>query len=313
MITVLIATYNRSKDLKGALECLRQQELEDHLEFEVLIMDNNSSDDTKTVVESFIPGFHGKLKYYFEPTQGKPYALNQGIKAARGDIIVLTDDDCMFENNYLMNTHRIFEEYGQAVGFIGGRIMPRWVNCSKPEWFDHLTPEWFKEHFWGPLAILDYGDEPFIIDHRQVDAHTKKLFYGANMAVRRELFHKHGGFDLQKTLAQDTEIQLRFLKGKEQGLYAPQVKVSHKVTTQRLKPEYFYRWYYLRGLYREIVEQYERKFYHPLGIQYSMIINTLKYCLNSLIERSHIKRIHFRCLTLFNLGQMIQIAKKNVF
>lgn len=313
MISTLIATYNRSTDLRMVLECLRHQTLPSGLEHEVLIVDNNSNDDTKAVVESYFPSFKGSLKYLFEPRQGKSFAINKGIEAAKGDIIVLTDDDCTFESNYIASIYKVFQESGEYIGFIGGKVAPRWVNCSKPEWFVELKPGWWhREFFWGPLAIMDYGDEPFTIDQQTLGAADKKLFYGANMAVRRELFTKYGGFDLEKHNAHDTEFQLRFLKAGAKGCYVPQIKVYHKITSARLAPKHYYRWYYVRGKLLEVETQYQKKFYHPLGIQFALISKTLKLLIGSLLARSLTEKVYKRCEGLFNLGQMVQIAGRNI-
>lgn len=307
--SVVIATYNRSKDLKLALESLSHQQFSD---FEVLVIDNNSSDGTKALVESLQTAFAGRLRYLFEPRQGKSFAVNQGLKEARGDIIVLTDDDCVFEDNYLLAVNQAFEGGGPQVGFIGGRIAPRWVDCQKPEWFDNLSPDWFKEYFWGPLAILDYGDAPFVIDSSHVEAVGKKLFYGANMAVRKELFLKCGDLNVGKPVAEDTELQLRLLKAGVLGFYAPSVKVLHKVSASRLKPGYYYKWYYSRGIHRELADTYPKKFYHVLGIRFQFILDTARIAMASLREKSYTERMHKRFKVCFNLGQMVQIARMHI-
>ncbi len=310
-ISVIIATYNRSEDLKNVLDCLQKQELPDHLDYEVLIIDNNSSDNTKSVVEAFFSSFQGRLRYFFEPQQGKPFAINRGIEEAKGEIVVLTDDDCTFEGNYLANVYKAFNEAGPSIGFIGGPIMPRWVNCNKPKWFDNINPDWLKEFFWGPLAVLDYGDKSFITNKDLYVSLGKKLFYGANMAVRKELFLKYGGLNLERTVTEDMEFQLRFLKEGVQGLYAPQAKVYHKVPAGRLTPGYYYGWYYVRGTFMDIEEKYKIRFHHPLGIPIRLIQATLKFFIASLSAKSFIDKMHMRCRGIFNIGQMVQIARRS--
>lgn len=291
------------------LACLEKQGYDN---YEVLIIDNNSDDDTKEVVESFIPGFQGKLRYLFEKKQGKPYAINLGISEAQGEIIVLTDDDCTFESEYLGKVSQAFEQGGPTIGFIGGKILPRWVNCHKPDWFaDIKSGWWYKEFFWGPLAILDYGEKPLLITEKFVDKFGKTLFYGANMAVRRELFLKIGGINVTKIIGEDTEFQLRFLRAGVRGFYAPEVKVYHKVTPKRLSTQYYYQWHFERGKMLEVEKDYIRKFYHPFGIQWALIGQTVKLWLNSIFTRSLTYRIYWRCHALFNLGQMIQIIQRN--
>lgn len=308
-LSVVISTFNRSEDLKIVLNCLRKQVLPAPVDYEVLIMDNNSNDDTKFVVESFLPAFHGRLKYFFEPRQGKPFAMNRGIKESRGEIIVLTDDDCTLESNYLENIYRAFKDNGPDIGFAGGKISPRWVNCHKPEWFDRLEPDWFKDFFWGPLAILDYGDKPFRINWDLYESQGKKLLYGANMAVRKNLFLKYGDFNLEKRVTEDTEFQLRFLRAGVQALYDPQIQVFHKVSAGRLRPQYYYRWYLDRGFHMEIQEAFQRKFYYPLGIPFFLVIKTFKLFVRSVFAHSFTEKMYHSCRGIFNIGQMAQIAK----
>lgn len=120
IISVVIATYNRCEDLKQTLGSLQKQNLRGDVNYEIIIVDNNSKDKTKDVVESFVPSFQGKLKYLFEPRQGQPFAHNYGIKEAKGEIIVLTDDDCTFNNDYLSIIYETFNKNGTNIGFIGG-------------------------------------------------------------------------------------------------------------------------------------------------------------------------------------------------
>ena len=312
LISVVVATYNRCEDLKGLLQSLAAQRPAVPFEYEVLIIDNNSSDGTRSVLEAAEGLFHGRLKCLFEPRQGKSFAINRGIAEARGEIIVLTDDDCLLEVDHLAKVGEAFRKSGPAVGFIGGPLIPRWVDCRQPDWFDRLEPAWLKQFFWGPLAILDYGEHPFVIDRRQVDSPEKKLFYGANLAVRKACLLTHGGLDERKAVTEDTELQLRLLKRRIEGLYAPHIKVRHKVTADRLTARYYYRWYFRRGLYREISrEEYGGKFYQPWGIRPAFILRTLRMLAASLAPAlSWTQRTHDRCEAIFNVGKIVQIARQ---
>jgi glycosyltransferase involved in cell wall biosynthesis len=322
LITVIICTYNRCDCLKDILNCLLLQKTDKNFDYEVVIVDNNSKDKTKEIAESFIFQFQGRLRYFFEGKQGKPHALNLGIKEAKGDIIVSTDDDCILEENYLINIFKTFKELKDEIGFIGGKILPYWVGSKKPVWLDEVflqpseidqsKPNWFKIFFEGPLGILDYGQKSFVIDYNQ-QKQGIRLFYGANMAFRKEVFKKFGTYRLDKRLTQDTEICIRLLKGGVKGLYAPDVKVYHKIKTNRITPGYYYRWYFLRGQYLENDEKYDKKFYHPLGIQFVFFSQTAKLFLKSLFEHSLSQKIYCRCQGVYNLGRMNKIAKKNIF
>ena len=115
-VTVVIVTYNRAEMLKEALESLTTQS---RLPDEVLVVDNNSSDRTKAVAESF----KGRLNmsYVFEPVQGTSTARNTGIKHAQGDIIAYLDDDCIAEKDWLHYIEIPFLE-DPAIGMVGGQI-----------------------------------------------------------------------------------------------------------------------------------------------------------------------------------------------
>jgi len=305
-LSVIICTYNRSNTLKELLDCLLIQDLKEP--FEIIVVDNNSKDDTKSVVSSFESKFQGRLKCFFEPKQGKPFALNLGIKEAQGEILVFTDDDCVVEKDYLLNVYEAYQKYGPEIGVLGGRIIPRWVNGDKPEWIIDLKPGWwFKAFFTGPLGMLDYGDKPYLIGID--DVNKGNLFYGANMCIRKEALERHGYFSIEKILTQDTEICVRLFRAGLKGMYMPQIIVYHRVDAKKITPQFYYRWYYLRGTLLEIKENYQKKFYHPFGVRWGFIVQTIKLWFNHMSSPSLGYKIYHRSHALFNLGQMVQIAK----
>jgi GT2 family glycosyltransferase len=237
------------------------------------------------------------------------------------DILVTTDDDCILDRDYLAHVYKTFKSSESEIGFIGGKILPYWLGNSHPEWLERVfrqpskvngnKPNWFKLFFEGPLGILDYGNERFIVDNDALK-HGTRLFFGANMAFQKNLFEKFGDYRLDKTITQDTEICLRLLRAGVKGLYVPEMKVKHKIKTNKITPQYYYRWYFLRGQYLEDDEKYQRKFYHPFGIQFSLIGKTTNLYLQSIAESSVDKKIHYRCQSVFNLGRMMRIAKENI-
>ena len=296
---------------------LTQEAAPDH---EVMVVDNNSNDSTKDAVEPYIAKFKGRLRYLFEPRQGKPFALNLGIKESRGEILAFTDDDCLVEKDHLAQVSKVFQESG--IDFMGGKILPRWVGGECPSWIsevisDKTNYEISNEHYWrriffrGPLAILDYGEKPFRVDSAQKFC-TSFLFYGPNMAVKKAAFDKVGGYDPKRFITQDTEICLRLIRLGMKGLYAPHVKVYHRVQAAEVTPEFYCRWYFERGKFLETNGMIKKKFYHPLGVQNALILKTCVLFLRSVAAPSVHDKVHYRCQTLFNLAQMGQIIKKNI-
>ncbi len=320
MISVIIPTYSRAPELQKLLEDLLQQK-KDGLDFEVIVADNNSQDNTKSVVEALVPRFEGRLRYLFQPEQGKTFALNLAIEKAKGDIMAFIDDDCRVEESYLRSVQEAFAVPSERVDFIGGKILPRWINGDMPAWlkdlypkpavFDNVREEWFYEFFLGPIGILDWGEKPFVIDYSEPD-HDERKFYGANMAFRRSLFETYGGFATDRAVSEDTEICLRLFRAGKRGKYTPTVKVFHNTDAAKVTFDYYYRWYFLRGQYMELETECNKKFYQPLGVPLRFLRQTMHLFVRSAAARSLIDKMYLKCLALFNLGQMLQIAKGNI-
>ena len=103
LISIIIATYNRRSHLILTLESLLKQQTDASFEYEVIVVDNNSNDATKTAVESEFSKWNGRLKYFLEPNKGKSYAMNKGINESKGQIIAFTDDDVIVDPRWLLN------------------------------------------------------------------------------------------------------------------------------------------------------------------------------------------------------------------
>src|SRR5262245_24642711 len=115
-ISVVVPTYNRANDVKDVLECLLKQNTRGEFEYEIIVIDNNSKDHTRQVLETYAARYPQCVIHLYEPRQGKPYALNLGIKSTKGDIISFVDDDCLMSETYLWNVFRVFEQYGPDIG-----------------------------------------------------------------------------------------------------------------------------------------------------------------------------------------------------
>ena len=320
-ISVIICAYNRCDSVKALLECFLIQEADDDCLHEVIVVDNNSMDKTREAVESYVPKFKGRLRYLFEPRQGKPFALNLGIEKSRGDVLAFTDDDCLVEKDYMAQVNIFFQEHTD-IDFMGGKILPRWEGGDCPAWLNEelsnkteydLGDErfWRRIFFRGPLGILDYGEKPFRVDSSQ-KRYRSFLFYGPNMAVKKNVFDKIGGYATDRVITQDTEICLRLVRAGMKGLYAPNVAVSHRIPVAKATPEFYYHWYFRRGHFLELDNVARRKFYHPLGIQNEFIVKTCQLFIKSITAPSVKDKVHFRSQAFFNLAQMGKIAKRNI-
>jgi len=237
--SVVIATYNRAADLRDTLVSLAG--LRPNGPWEVIVVDNNSTDDTRQVVEAAAPGFPAPLRYLFEREQGRSPALNAGIRVARGDIIVTTDDDVRVEPDWLDRAAAGLDRLGCE--YVGGRVLPIWGG-PRPAWL----PNRGGKH-WAVIALLDYGPEPIEFGAR--------VPLGVNMAFRRSAFDRAGLLDPNTgrkagtLLGQEVrEWCIRARAAGVRGFYVPEMVVQHIIPASRLNKQYFRRWFYWRGISR---------------------------------------------------------------
>lgn len=231
-VSVVISTFNRCEQLQKALDALLAQTT--RVSFEVIVVDNNSTDDTKTVVaERLSRAPH--MRYVFEPAQGLPHARNAGIRAASAPIIAFTDDDVEVGAEWVETVKRAFDDHPD-VDMIGGRVRPIWP-ASVPPW---VTPNQL-----GPFALGERGDAPI----RVSADYAAPCLVGANFAFRREVFDRVGLFDPAYTKSQDREIQLRLWRAGGVGLYVPWLVINVEIPADRLTKRYFRYWYTIYGIY----------------------------------------------------------------
>ena len=243
--TVLICTYNRAARLRETLAAVQAMTPSSDCRVDIVVVDNNSSDDTPRVVERAARQSSFPVTYLREERQGKSFALNLGLAHAAGDVVALTDDDVVPAPDWLNRIVSAFRELD--VTFVCGKVLPRWEGLPPPEL---LTPR--AQGVWGPLAIVDYGDEPV---HYVAESTKQRLPIGANLAFARSALAAVGGWrtDLGKvnnTLisGEDHEIfrQLR-VHGLYSGYYDPALTVRHHVPAARLTRRYFRRWFFWHG------------------------------------------------------------------
>lgn len=244
-ISVLICTYNRSALLRETLAALQSMEAPQKCSVEIIVVDNNSTDETAAVVTESMERARFPVFFVREQQQGKSFALNAGLAAATGDVLALTDDDVLPSADWLVRIVHAFRT--QDVTFVFGKVLPRWQSVPPPEL---LTPQ--AQAIWGPLAIVDYGDTP---SQYTPTSRGQRLPIGANLAVLRSVLVSIGGWrtDLGKVnntliCGEDHEIFMRFRRrGCYAGYYDPDVVVRHLVPTERLTRRYFRRWFYWHG------------------------------------------------------------------
>lgn len=229
-ISVIICTYNRAQSLNETIKCLSYQSLKFD-NWELIIVDNNSSDDTKKIIDDYTSIFPN-INYKYQPKQGLSYARNLGIISATGSIIVFTDDDVLPEINWLEKIQNNMEVYNCDA--CGGYIYPKW---------EIAPPSWLTEKFYGFLALKIEDNGPRKLS--QFD----EMPFGANMIFKKTVFSKYGYFDTSKgrkgnVLAGGEDIEMfdRIISKGCVVYYFPNIKVAHKIEAFRVKKSYFRRW-----------------------------------------------------------------------
>lgn len=255
MISILIATRDRAALLENTLAALARLERPAG-DVEIVVADNASTDRTPDVVAAAARGMAARVVFLRETRPGKSHALNTALQHARGDLLVLTDDDVLPAPGWLTAYARAFED--EHVGFAVGRILPLW---------EAPPPRWLSPALYGVLAVADGGAERLPIAPG-VNEHIMPL--GANMALRRRVLDHVGGWNpslgkLQGTLrtGEDHEFSLKMLSAGMRGVYEPDAIVQHRVSADRLRLGYFRRWFFDNG---GVQAQLDRR-YPPPGPQ----------------------------------------------
>jgi len=233
-ISVILCTYNRAASLLSTLASLACLRMPPDVKWELLVVDNNSKDETRDVVDEFAKTADICVQYLFEGQQGKSAALNTGLSAAKGKIIAFTDDDVVADPDWLLFLTRAFAEYDCAA--VAGKIVPVW-NHPKPEWLEME----------GQQAVLNFD---LGVEEKQIDCPP----FGANSAFRKETFQKYGVFRLDlgpngkdRVLSEDTEFANRLIAAGEKVWYVPEAIIYHPVDPRRASKSFFLQFFYNDG------------------------------------------------------------------
>jgi glycosyltransferase involved in cell wall biosynthesis len=247
-LDVIVPTYNRHSLLERALQSLLVAELPAGLDVKVTVVDNNSRDETSSVVDSFKPRFEGRLNYLFEPKPGKSHALNTGIAATSGELVGMIDDDEEVDRSWFMRINEIFAK--DELDFIGGPYVPRW---GAP------PPSWLPSRYSGVIGVVNLGSEqrPYGADN---------VLPGGNAVVRRSTLKRLMPYSTalgpqgDHYLAdEDKDMYLRLMASGAKGLYLPDLIVYHYIHPERLTKRYYRHWCFWRGVSSGILDRERRQ------------------------------------------------------
>lgn len=231
-ISVIICSYNRADYILNAIESLYRQTIQKD-RFEVWVVDNNSVDNTKALVQGYIqqhPSF--QLYYINESQQGASFARNTGASLSKGRLLCFMDDDAEAVTDYLERVLNFFSLYPDAAG-LGGRIIPKYI----PE-----EPKWMSYYVSSMVGNFDYSKELTVFQ-------PGKYPLESNMIVQKKDFDAIGGFNtnlpgVKGTLrigGEGKDFFLRLQQLNKPIYYDPLIIVHHVVEVKKLTPEYLYR------------------------------------------------------------------------
>jgi GT2 family glycosyltransferase len=242
-------------------------------------------------VTEFMQRFPGRFRYFFEGQQGKSFALNSGIREAHGKVVAFVDDDVTVEPTWL---HELTADlFGNEWAGSGGKIILQWP-AEIPSWLATEGPyarHGFPGFDQGPVAKELYGP-PF----------------GCNMAFRKEMFKKHGGFRIDmgptptsQIRSEDTEFGRRLIRNGERLRYEPDAVVYHPVPENRLHQKYFLDWCFDNG--RALAMEFPVK---PIHLACGIAAWTVR----SLLTMEPRKRFFSRLVLRQKLGEMTEYSRK---
>ena len=237
-LDVVVPTYNRRDLLGRTLASLSAATLPPNLTVAVIVVDNNSVDDTETVVRDFAAQSLVPVHYVRETRQGLSHARNAGIAAGDGELIGFIDDDEEIEAHWYEVVAREFAD--PATEFIGGPYLANWVSP---------TPDWLPPGYHAAIgAIPPKPRSPFAPEFGA-------NLMGGNAVIRRGVFDRIGGYSTRLGRSgtgllseEDAEFLRRLYASGVRGVYVPDLTILHYIDPKRLTRSYHRRWCYWRGV-----------------------------------------------------------------
>lgn len=236
---IIICTYNRVDILKITLPCYNSLKVPEGVDLEVIIVDNNSNDETAGYVDKFITKGHSRIKYRYiaEPRQGLSYARNTGYKNASGDYIAYMDDECIIPENWLNIAFQ--DVVSERPAFLGGPYYGKYLPAA--------SSIWYKESF-GDSYILQYN----------LATGPMKSHYlsGGNIVVRKDVFDKIGLFNTELGMSgvtinfgEEQDFQKRLIAKYPRELiwYNSSLFVWHYIREEKMSVPYLFKVALIRG------------------------------------------------------------------
>ena len=250
LISAIICTHNRQQYLSAAIDSLLTQSMGAYGSdsYEVIVVDNASTDSTADIVQSRMAEHSDRLQYVYESTLGLSAARNAGAAIAQGEIVAYLDDDAEASEHWLASLLPVFEQ-NEKVAIAGGKVTLIWPPNVQP-------PNWLSDDLASGLGAYDLGDRLIYIEQPSLTPR------GLNYALRKSFLQDVGGFDLNlgrvgNNLLSNEEQQMTrlALDSDWQVAYVPTALAAHNVAPARMKPL----WFLSRSWWQGISESYREQ------------------------------------------------------
>lgn len=227
-VSAVICSYNRARFIIDAVESIFNQDF-DKSRYEVIVVDNNSSDNTLQLLAQYQkehPGYN--FRFVTETRQGVAYNRNRCAQEAQGEIVAYLDDDSKAQDGWLKTITDFFDSHPDVYS-IGGKITPYFLTG---------IPDWYSKYFFGLVGKFDQGP--------QVKQLTGQRYpCGANMAFRKKVFNEIGYFNTALGRSgtgllanEEKDIYMRILQHGNKVFYLPSVEVLHAVENNKFDKDY---------------------------------------------------------------------------
>lgn len=294
-VSVVVPTYNGAARVPKVLDRLHGQQVHDGISWNVVVVDNNSSDDTAKVVQQYQQNWpvDCPLSYVFEPQQGLAYARQCGVDNADGELIAFLDDDNWPPDDWINQIVTFGQQYPQA-GAFGGRISGVFEGGDVPRDVAPLL---------GFLAIRDRGDAPHLYPVEQLQFPP-----GAGLVVRRHAWQQCIPPVLVRNTrgADDSEISWRMAKAGWEIWYNPHTVIEHFIPQSRLERSYLKALTHNYGLCTCELLMIETAYWQRPILLGKSLLGSLKRIVKHVTKYRHrsTATIEADCLLAFHLGNL---------
>lgn len=304
-LSIIVCTRNRAELLRLCLESLVHQQGASPQTYEILVVDNGSTDHTREVVDAVQRTFP-RVRYLYEDRLGLSIARNAGVSRSVGDLLCFLDDDAVACSSLVSELIRSFED--PEVASVAGKIVALWPDGDPPEWFSPRYANVVGETSFGDAAGWMKRDEfPF----------------GGNMSFRREVFRRLGGFaeNLGKrggnnVWGEEIDFCRRIQEKGLKFLYNPQSCVRHIVGPRRATKQYFVESIFGKGVtegYQKLAHRGRMVFAAYLLLKACRLAVTSAYYLSAGPHLSEAARFRLRCAISWCAGYLHFLAVRDDF